>query len=306
MRRPTVIILGAGAAGMAAAAELSKKNVSTLVLEARDRIGGRIHTIHDPAFPIPIDLGAEYVHGDPQVTWKVIREAKLIAHDVPFDHFELRGDRLVHLKNFSEEIGKIMTGIPKTDLSFAEFLAKHKNQASLSNARRLAVHFVQGFDAADPQLASTQATAEEWQGIGDIEEETQHRILEGHHSIIEHLRKSLDRRRVQIRLKTPVSEISWQRGKVTFASGRKAFHAKKLIVTLPLALLQLSPDTPGAVRFKPDISRKRIAANRLGSGPVVKALFKFREPFWENPAVARALHVNEGLTVSLRIPLAGA
>ena len=290
-----VIILGAGAAGMAAAAELSKKKVSILVLEARDRLGGRIHTINDPAFPISIDLGAEYVHGDPQVTWKIIHEAKLIAHDVPFDHFELRGDRLVHLQNFSEEIGKIMTGIPRQDLSFAEFLAKHKSQPALANARRLAVHFVQGFDAADPPLASTQATAEEWQGIGDIEEETQHRILEGHRSIIEHLRKSLDRSRVQIRLKIPVTEISWEKSKVTCLSGRRVFHARKLIVTLPLGVLQLPPDTPGAVRFKPDIPRKRIAANRLGCGPVVKVLFKFREAFWENPSLARALHVKEGL-----------
>src|SRR3954468_10429864 len=135
MARPTVIILGAGAAGMAAAALLSQNNVSTLILEARDRIGGRIHTIDDPAFAIPIDLGAEYVHGDPEATWKVIRDANLIAHDVPFDHYELRGDRLVHLQNFSDELGKIMTGAPARDLSFAEFLQKHKNKPGFANAR---------------------------------------------------------------------------------------------------------------------------------------------------------------------------
>jgi len=295
MRRPTVIILGAGAADMAAAAVLSQKGVSALILEARDRIGGRIHTIRDPAFPIPIDLGAEFVHGDPEATWKIIHEANLIAHDVPFENYEQRGDRLVRLQSFSQEIGKIMTGVPRADLSFAEFLAKHKKQANLANARRLAVHFVQGFDAADPQLASTQAIAEEWEGIGDIEEETQHRIIEGHRSIIDHLHQTLDRKRVQIRLKTPVTQIEWNRSGVTCSSGKKTFHAKKIIVTLPLGLLQLPPDSPGAIHFIPDIPRKRIAANRLGSGPVVKALFKFREPFWENPSIARALHLKEGL-----------
>src|SRR6266568_807149 len=174
MPRAAVIILGAGAAGMAAAAVLSENGVSTLILEARDRIGGRIHTIDDPAFPIPIDLGAEYVHGDPEATWRIIREAKLIAHDVPFDHYELRGNRLVHLHSFSDELEKIMTGVPRADLSFAEFLEKHKSGARLANARRLAIHFVQGFDAADPQAASTQSIAEEWQGLGDLEQETQH------------------------------------------------------------------------------------------------------------------------------------
>ena len=82
---------------------------------------------------------------------------------------------------------------------------------------------------------------------------------------------------------------------MTCKSGKRSFHARKLIVTLPLGLLQLPPDSPEAIRFKPDIPRKRIAANRLGSGPVVKALFKFREPFWEDPAGARAVHVKEGL-----------
>jgi len=83
--------------------------------------------------------------------------------------------------------------------------ARRRPSHRRANARRLAIHFVQGFDAADPQLASTQSIAEEWKGIGDIEEETQHRILEGHRAIIEHLRKSLDHKRVQIRLNTPIS-----------------------------------------------------------------------------------------------------
>jgi len=109
------------------------------------------------------------------------------------------------------------------------------------------------------------------------------------------LHQTLDRKRVQIRLKTPVSQIEWNRSGVTCSSGKKTFHAKKIIVTLPLGLLQLPPDSPGAIHFIPDIPRKRIAANRLGSGPVVKALFKFREPFWENPSIARALHLKEGL-----------
>ena len=128
------------------------------------------------------------MHGDPQATWKIIREASLIAHDVPFDHYELRGRRLVHLHLFSDELEKVMSGLPRNDLSFAEFLATYKNRAHLANARRLAIHFVQGFDAADPQAASTQAIAQEWEGIGDVEEETQHRILSGHYSLIEHLR----------------------------------------------------------------------------------------------------------------------
>ena len=60
---PKVIVIGAGVAGLAAAARLAESGVSVTILEARDRIGGRILTYRDPASPIPIELGAEFIHG---------------------------------------------------------------------------------------------------------------------------------------------------------------------------------------------------------------------------------------------------
>src|ERR1041385_144441 len=60
-----VIVMGAGIAGLAAADALSKAGIKTTVLEARDRIGGRIHTLYDPTTGAPIELGAEFVHGCP-------------------------------------------------------------------------------------------------------------------------------------------------------------------------------------------------------------------------------------------------
>ena len=60
---PDVIVIAAGAAGLAAARELNAKDSNVIVLEARDRVGGRMHTVHDAASPDPIELGAEFVHG---------------------------------------------------------------------------------------------------------------------------------------------------------------------------------------------------------------------------------------------------
>ena len=63
-----VAVIGAGAAGLAAAAELSHRGCNVRVLEARDRIGGRILTRHEADLPVPLELGAEFVHGDAPLT----------------------------------------------------------------------------------------------------------------------------------------------------------------------------------------------------------------------------------------------
>ena len=67
-----VVIIGAGAAGLAAARTLRAAGVRIVILEARGRVGGRIFTYRDPRVPVPIELGAEFVHGLPQASWKLI------------------------------------------------------------------------------------------------------------------------------------------------------------------------------------------------------------------------------------------
>ena len=79
MQTPDVIIIGAGAAGLAAADELSRKGARVLILEARERIGGRCWTRRVPGLPIPVELGAEFIHGEAKVTHALLRRAGLTA-----------------------------------------------------------------------------------------------------------------------------------------------------------------------------------------------------------------------------------
>ena len=58
----SVLVIGAGLAGLAAARRLADVGVHVTILEARDRVGGRVHTVRDPRLPIPVELGAEFVH----------------------------------------------------------------------------------------------------------------------------------------------------------------------------------------------------------------------------------------------------
>jgi monoamine oxidase len=79
----SIIVVGAGVAGLAAGRELLRAGLTPIVLEARDRIGGRILTVHDPKFPFPIELGAEFVHGRHPALWKVIEESGVPVEPVP-------------------------------------------------------------------------------------------------------------------------------------------------------------------------------------------------------------------------------
>lgn len=70
MERDTVLILGAGAAGLAAAEALSRAGLPVMVLEARGRCGGRIYTRNSPVGELPIELGAEFIHGARVSSWE--------------------------------------------------------------------------------------------------------------------------------------------------------------------------------------------------------------------------------------------
>lgn len=76
-----VLVIGAGAAGLAAAAELARAGRSVLIVEARDRIGGRCDTRRLPGIAVPVELGAEFIHGRPQATYSLMEKAGVAAVD---------------------------------------------------------------------------------------------------------------------------------------------------------------------------------------------------------------------------------
>ncbi len=183
-------------------------------------------TLRDPAFAHAVELGAEFIHGRPEVTWKMVREANLKVFDLPFEHWVRRAGHLAHLEDFEMELGKVMGGLAhlgKHDVSFAQYLRERHHAPAPREACRFATNFVEGFDAADPERISAKSIAEEQQGIGDLGEEMQFRLLDGYGSLIEYLRHSLNNpKRVSIRLKTFVNEIRWRRSYVEIRGGMRA------------------------------------------------------------------------------------
>src|ERR1700730_18666405 len=126
-----VVVIGAGVAGLAAARELSQAGLTVTIVEARDRIGGRIHTLHDPHSSVPIELGAEFVHGEADETFAIVRAAQLIVSELPDEHYRSRGGTLEPMGDFWGTVQRIQRGIDRRitrskngDFSFADYLRR--------------------------------------------------------------------------------------------------------------------------------------------------------------------------------------
>jgi len=161
-RRTDVIVVGAGAAGLEAARQLRDHGRSVLVLEARDRIGGRVLTHHDPRVPLPIELGAEFIHGDAPITTALLAEAGLSSLDVSGSQGEAhRGTvrRIAEALSVDRVLHRIDTHAP--DETVAEFLAQRPGGHALEKDRSQTRRFVEGFHAADVTRISAQSIAPE-------------------------------------------------------------------------------------------------------------------------------------------------
>jgi monoamine oxidase len=275
-----VAIIGAGAAGLAAWRELRSAGLNPVVLEARDRIGGRILT--DRSTDSLVELGAEFVHGKPPAIWSFLEKARL-------EVLESSGTRLVSSKEglrpcpeYWEIIQRVDAKInPAREISYDQFLAEAKASPF---EKLVARSYVEGFNAAHAELISAPAVAIADRAAAEIEGQRQFRLPGGYGSLIDWLAAGLPRD--SLHLQTEVKEIRWQRGHIAIAAdtpnGNRDFLAVRLLVTVPLGVLQASPGKRGAIQFTPSLWQKEAALGHLEVGQVVKLMISFRERFWRN------------------------
>ena len=272
------IIIGAGAAGLMAAREIARAGRSVRVLEASDRIGGRVHTIHDARAGVPIELGAEFVHGDAPETTRLLDEARLATVPVLGKHYRSDDGELSPQGNAWRRMGrvfKLMNPDRKADRSFQDFLDEQPGGARLRDERELALGFVQGFNGADVALISEKSIASQ----GDPTEGAMEarRIVRGYGTLLDHLRNSAE---AEILLRTEVRRVDWSEGhvRVSDASGG-TLEARALVITVPLPLLQ-----DGDIVFEPAIPTVTRAARQMVMGHVQRITIVLGERFWESKA----------------------
>ena len=269
-----VVVIGAGMAGLAAARVIAEAGRRVIVLEAQDRVGGRIRTIRDG--DTVIELGAEFVHGRPPELWDLIAEAGLETYErtgdfllrsdnglVAMDDEDGEGDPLEKLKEFAGP-----------DCSFAEYLDRFGLD---EDARRQELGFVEGFNAADAGEASAMALERQQVAEDAIEGDRSWRISEGYERLPAFLHKKVEAAGGCIVTEAAVATVRWKaRGgaEVSCVDGR-VWRADKVVVTVPLGVLQA-----GILRFEPEVPGIAEAAKRLRMGHVCRFTVLFNRRLW--------------------------
>jgi len=301
-KRVDVLILGAGAAGLVAARDLSHAGLRVTVIEARPRVGGRILTLHDPRSPVPLELGAEFIHGASAETLSLAQAAGLAVVELPDTHelatagrFRPMGDYWDLVDRMNHDLARRLASRGK-DFPVSEYLDSARVPASRRGMLR---DFLQGFYAAHPDRLSAQSLAVETRGGGAEEDEVegkQFRIANGGDALMKWLRDGLDPDRTEVRLSTVAESVQWKRGAVSVVcrgGGDRALlpilTARTALITLPLAVLKA-----GVVRFDPALPAKQRALAGIEMGQVFKIVLRFREAFWERPEFLKERRTKAG------------
>ncbi len=279
-RGRSIVVIGAGTAGLAAADVLREAGATVTVLEARDRLGGRVWTARDLAAH-PVELGAEFVHGERVATWEYLNDLDLTTFPNPDD-----GARFTHTSaglRRLDESGELADAIDALfsldfdsldldpDQSLSVVLDRALRDAGIrltDEMRGLIASSITPDFAAEPDKLSAQAVAALFAADSG---ETDFRITDGYARLIDGMADGLD-----VRLNTPVERIVWGAEGVRVHAAGAVFAADAVVVTVPLALLQR-----GAIAFDPPLPpAKTRAITALGAGVVNKIVLRFDARFW--------------------------
>jgi monoamine oxidase len=288
-----VIVVGAGVAGLAAARALQDASVEVVVLEARNRIGGRVHTPDVGGFPV--DAGAMFVHGVVDNPLAALCGALGIELESigfgmgPIYDAALGGpveDGFLQLalatRSFESRLEELTAALP-ADASMRDAIEAFLDGAGgLTGDQRRYASFaltqllIELYESGPADLMSLRAYVEspytEFAGGNRV-------LPGGYVRVVDALAQGLD-----IRLNEPVSRISYDADGVTVSTPSGELRGSHAIVTVPLGVLQA-----GKIAFEPPLpASKRLAIERLDMGNLEKVILRFDEPFWRERGAASA------------------
>lgn len=265
-----VIVIGAGVAGIAAAATLQAAGARVVILEARDRIGGRVWS--DEVAGVPVDLGASWIHGtDGNPITELARANGVELTETDYDDSNRDDDEVweqveADLETFDEYRESL-----NEDTSVYEALSESMQDPSQlqdPQGRALYTALIEHEYAADLEELSA------WYfDAGGGFDGADALMLGGYRGVFAPIAATID-----IRLNTPALRINYGRDGVTVRTPTGDFGAPQAVITLPLGVLKRQPDL-----FDPPLpAAKRTAIDRLGMGTLDKLIVRFPEVFWDD------------------------
>lgn len=268
-----VIIIGAGAAGLAAMRKLVGAGLQVCMLEASNSTGGRIATIHD-GFNHPAEAGAEFIHGKLPLTFKLLKEAKLSPEPVEGKMIGVQSgewrkeEHDDHWDEFMRQLKKL-----RTDITVQQFLDEKFFQGEYVELRRAVQRFAEGFNLADITKASILSLRDEWKNI----DKKQFRIKGGYDQLTNYLYDHCLGSNAEFYFNTIVDKISYKKHVAIHTTDKRKFESGKLIITVSVGILQ-----SGSIQFDPPLKEHALAIQGLGFGGLIKFLFEFKTKFWES------------------------
>jgi monoamine oxidase len=277
MKRPHVIVIGAGAAGLTAAAEISSR-CDVTILETLNRTGGRVWTNYAQGGENIIEAGAEFIHGETPLTNRFIEEAGLQRVKLEGKMLRKEGKEWREEEDMIEgwdELVEKMKGQRK-DMTMHDFMMKHFADEKYAGLRRHIKAFVGGFDVADTKEVSVQSLYREWSKESD-----QFRIKTGYGSLLKFLEDKCTQNGCKIFTRETVRQIDWEKDDVTVytAAGNK-YHCNKVLITIPISILR-DVNVATSINITPPVDEYVIAARQVGYGTVIKVIFEFSEKIWK-------------------------
>ncbi len=271
-------IAGAGISGLVAGTELQRAGYRVSIFESAERAGGRIRTMEVAG--ILIEAGPEFIHGKLKETMALLKKYQISCEPIDGKIYRKQNGHFIESYEMAKDWDQLLKKMKSLDEDepLLEFLEKNFRENQFKELKKMAIRFAEGYDLADIKTASTKALMEEW--LQD--ESEQYRIPAGYGTLIDSMAYEFKNLGGNLFLNHAVNRVDSSSEKIQIiTNNHKIFDLDKLIISLPLSLLNKKAPYGETIVFNPSIVEKQKAFGEIGFGTVIKIVTIWGELFWK-------------------------